>query len=135
MKNLIKKIFEQVVNEFVSQTFTLDNVKLVRDAAVVKLREAAKNTENKIDDWAVEVLVRMLSDDNLTKIYDWIIDTVKPLGENRCGFTPEQFDTLASSLNMTPDGCDNVCAAPSIAQIISLLEIVVPILIYWFKTK
>lgn len=134
MKTLLQNLLRQIVVDFVSKTFTLDNVKAFRDIVLEQLKEKVKQTDTTLDDWGTELVVKILSDANIEMIYSWIIDTVKPLGENRCGFTPEQFDTLASTLNITPDGCDNVCATPSIAQIISLLEIFVPILIDWFKT-
>ncbi len=135
MKTLLQNLLRQIVVDFVSKTFTLDNVKAFRDIVLEQLKEKVKQTDTTLDDWGIELVVKILSDENIEMIYSWVIDTVKPLGENRCGFTPEQFDNLANSLNMTQNGCDEVCATPSIAQIISLLEIFVPILIDWFKTK
>ena len=137
MKALLKNLLLQILQEFAQRAFTMENLKIVRDRLLAALKEQVESTETTIDDWAFNLVERALADDNLKRIFDWILRYAEVLlNPEICRSNPEQtLETLAEEIEFTTDAACEVCAAPSLIQVIQVLKIIIPILIEWYKGK
>ena len=137
MKSLLKNVLLQIVQEFAQKAFTFENLQIVRDRLMAALKEKVEGTETTIDDWAFNLVGRALADDNLQRIFDWILCYANVLFNPAvCRTSPEQpLETLAKEIDFTTDAACEVCAAPALIQVIQVLEIIIPILVDWYKGK
>ena len=135
MKSLLKNLLLQILQEFAQRAFTMENLKIVRDRLLSALKEQVKSTETTIDDWAYSITERALADDNLQKIFDWVVRYAEAfMNPAVCKASPEMtLEALAKEIDFTTDTSCEVCAAPSLVKIIQMLEIIVPILYDWYK--
>lgn len=131
MKNLLRKLLKQVLEQFINKTFTLDNVMKFRDVALSKLKEQVEQTETTIDDWGYELVAKLLDDRNLEKIYGWVLAYTRTIVTNNCLAPEDSLGALARKLDFQAE--DNSCGMPDLATVVVYLEIVVQILIEWFK--
>ena len=134
MKELIKRIFLEAVKDYLKQTFTLENVLKFRDEVIAKLRAQVEDTETKLDDYTLEVLETILNDCNIARIYNWLISRHLFIEENTCGASPEQYGKLADEIEFNNNLDGRTCAVPAIITVVQFLEIIVPVLIEWFKS-
>lgn len=137
MKTTLQKLLLKALSEYVEKAFTFDNLKLVRDRFLSLLSEQVKKTDTFIDDWACSMVERMLADDNLKRIFDWVKTYADDmLNPSICKVDPEHtLGALAKDFDFTEDSSSEVCAMPSLKSVIEILEIIIPILYDWFKKK
>ena len=129
---LIQKILREALIDFVTKAFTLDNLKLARDLIVKRLDDAASQTDTKIDDYAVALLERILNDENIVKVYQFILDNVSIAvdGTGLCKAAAVDVKQLALAIADEGDG-DNCCAV-SLSGLLKVLEVLMPLLIDWY---
>ena len=123
-------MLKQVLEQFISQNFTFENVKKFRDFLINQLKIQVAQTETAVDDWGVELVEKLLDDKNLERIYSWVVVNGRLILTNQCLSPQNSLGTLASKMVFVED---NVCGTPDLASVISFLEIIVPILIEWLK--
>lgn len=136
---IFNKIFREVLIDFVTMTFTIDNLKIARDMIIERLCDAAENTDTQIDDWAVALVERILSDENLGIVLNFIKDNigVNPDGTCKDGACKLQkapvvdYKTLALAIADNEDK-GNTCCNISLSALLQVLEIIMPYLIDWY---
>jgi len=133
MTELIKRLLIQALKDYADKTFTFDNLKLVRDRFLTLLKEQVEASENKIDDWAFPLVEKIFADENLKKVYDYVKTYAEALFGNVCTAPEKGYETLAKELDYTE--APEVCAMPDLKTVVAILEIVVPLLVEWFKKK
>lgn len=137
MKTTLQKLLLKALSEYVEKAFTFDNLKLVRDRFLSLLSEQVKKTDTFIDDWTCSMVERMLADDNLKRIFDWVKTYADDmLNPSICKADPKHtIGALANEMDFTADSSQVACAMPAMLQIVQILEVIVPILYDWFKKK
>lgn len=134
MKKLFEKILIKVIAESVEKAFTLENLKIVRTLALERLYNLAETTNTQLDDWAVVLIERLFADDNLEKIYEWVIANVKSVTGLTCMAKPEIIEELTKTLAFDRKGAENVCCSLKDFGIVrEILEILLPLLLEWIK--
>ena len=133
MTELIKRLLIQALKDYADKTFTFDNLKLVRDRFLTLLKEQVEESENKIDDWAFPLVEKIFADENLKKVFDYVKVYAEALFGNVCTAPEKGYETLAKELDYTE--APEVCAMPDLKTVVAILEIVVPLLVEWFKKK
>lgn len=133
MRELLQRILMETVKDYLKQTFTLENVLKFRDVVLDKIDESAEVTETQIDDYAVSIARTILNDENIARIYSWLVSRKWLFSDNTCSASREQYGELAEQIRF--DCGENVCATPSLIVIVQILELIVPVLIEWYKTK
>ena len=124
----------QAVLDFIEKSFTLENVKLMRDRFLSLMNEQVKETDTCIDDWFVSIVERMLWDDNLEKIYYYVkMYAGEIFNPTICKVEPNHtIGALANELDFTADSSQVACAMPATLQIVQILEFLIPVLYDWF---
>ena len=74
MLQLIQRLLEQAVKEYIDRLFTYRNLQAVRDRFVQSVDAAVSKTETPYDDLIWSITRRLLDDDNLAELYSWIRD-------------------------------------------------------------
>ena len=135
MNGILKRLLIKAVQDYAQKTFTFENLKLVRDRLLLTLKAEVSNTETQIDDWAYDMLARMLADDNLQKIFDWVIKYADAMFNSTiCTADPEHtLGALGKELDFTEDNNEPVCAMPALLTVVQILEVIMPVLYDWFK--
>ena len=130
---LIQKIFREVLIDFVTKAFTLDNLKIARDLIIQRLRDAAKQTDTQIDDYSVALLERILNDENIVKIYQFILDNVGIAvdGTGLCK-AAEPIDLNPLALAIADEETGENCCAICLSGLLKVLEVLMPLLIDWY---
>lgn len=136
MKTLLKKYLLKVIKEYALEAFTWENLKLARNRLYALIEAAIEQSETKMDDWAWSVVKGILNDENLKKIYDWILNNalnISPQTEMVYGIHYRRYEELARTLTLDTDG--KTYAAPSLTALLNLLEIIMPLLLEWYRGK
>lgn len=129
MKELLKKYIMEAVKDALYQAATKENLKLILQFVLDKLSEAALQSENKIDDWVVSMISGWVTDENVDKIWEYLISSkVNVYGAQNSDLS---LHRLAEQL--APDG--KVYASPTLPQVLSLLQTIISILYEWFYGK
>lgn len=130
--NVLKKILREILIEFVSMALTLENLKIARDMILERLYDAAENTDTQLDDWALVLVEKILSDENLAIVYKFIVDNVTIAVDGTCCKAPAvDLKPLALAIADREDG-GNTCCAISLSALLQVLNILMPYLIDWY---
>ena len=129
----MKKILREVLIDFVSKTFTLENLKIARTLIIERLENLADSTDTQLDDWAVVLVERILSDENLAVVYQFILDNVSIAVDGTCCCKAPAVDLkpLALAIADREDG-GNTCCAISLSALLQVLDVLMPYLIDWY---
>lgn len=136
---MIKQWLEQLLLRWAMKNFTIGNLRLLIDRVVAFLKVRAAETDTVADDWAIDALESILKDESkLTVIYDWINRFIKPEEDGVCRAvaepTDEQFDELAQAVSAAGIP-ENNCASIPVKEIESILRIILPVIIDYFRKK
>ena len=102
------------------------------------LKEKAGQTENVLDDWAVEAFEALIADDaKMALIHTFLLSR---LTGNLCESLPQkygftEYEALASALVHTPGECESteMCEGSWGASLAKILEAVIPVILEWFQ--
>ena len=132
----IKKTLENVVSQWLVRKVTVENVRGILEKVVADLKSKAAETENSVDDWAVEFLEMIVGSDEKLNL---IIDKIKgllPVSDGAVYYSSaeedeEDWGQLAICLTSETEGVygDSTTA---ITCIVSLLKVILPILAEYF---
>ena len=129
---ILQRLFREVLIDFVTKAFTFDNLKIARDLIVQRLNESADNTETQIDDWLVVIVEKILNDENLNKIYQFIIDFGNAVDDSGlCKAALADYKPLALAIADQDEEEIRTCGALSLSTLLKVLDILIPILIDW----
>lgn len=134
MRELLQRILTETIKDYLQRTFTLENVLIFRDAVLDKIDESAEVTETQIDDYAVSIARTILNDENIARVYSWLVSRKWLFDENVCSASREQYGELAEQIRFECGG-KVCCAIPSLIVVVQFLELIVPVLIEWYKAK
>lgn len=133
MTRILQKIIQGIVEDFIKKSFTIDNLKLLRDEIRIRIKAYTDSTETKLDDWLVVALDYVLTDESIEKIYQFVFEIVGSM--NVCKANPYDYTILAQNL-LQSDEEGTRCGAPvSVSGILAIVEILVPMLIDWLKHR
>ena len=133
MLQLIQRLLEQAVKEQINALFTYRNLQAVRDRFVTMVDEAVSKTETPYDDIIWRITRRLLDDDNLAELYNWINSNVPVLSAARVyGVESIEFVKLQDRLDLT---APNTAAAIPWADVVTILRVIIPILIEWYNKQ
>lgn len=131
MKALLEKILKKVIADYIDKAFTLENLKLIRNKTMELIWQKTKETDTQIDDWAAGIIERSLADDNLERIYSWLIAHIRAITATTCMVQPDFVESIANKLNMDNPACK--CGNPAFGIVRQFLEVLLPLLIEWLK--
>lgn len=134
---LLKSWIKEAALSYAIRFFTKENLKAVLTAIVAKVKEKAAETENFVDDWAIEFLESIVNSDAKIAIL-WEHLSVL-IGADKNGLilsdVPELgIQSLAEALVYQAEPVREY-AGINLVGIVQLLQVVVPILIDWFGRK
>lgn len=137
MESYFKSITNVVTNYLylaLLKRLDVETLRQILAVAVATAKAKADETETKIDDWIVEALENFVaSDEKLQVIVDWIRGKI---AGNICSDTVEgknEYEQIASAAlaaSEKPEGALEV-----VKLISSVLQVVVPIVIEWWKNQ
>ena len=136
---MLKEWLETFIIRWALKNFTVENLRLVLDRCVAYLKVRAAETGTPVDDWAIEILESIVTDESkLQIIYDWIDRFIHPCPDGVCRSaavpTEEQYKDLTFAVLNAGD--NTICKAIPIGAIESILRLIIPVLIeYWRKNK
>ena len=157
MRDLIERLLREAVQEYIERLFTYRNLQAVRDRFVTTVDEAVKSTSTPYDDLIWSITRRLLDDDNLAELYNWIKSNCAYINsiDKTCKAPAIDFAGLQDVLELT-DTCklqatakeqagDNglptvtakeLCAAAiPWADVVTVLRVIIPILIDWYNKQ
>ena len=133
MLQIIQRLLEQAVKEQINALFTFRNLQAVRDRFVQSVDAAVSKTETPYDDLIWSITRRLLDDDNLAELYNWINSNVPVLSAARVyGADFLEFVRLQDKLDLT---APNTAAAIPWADVVTILRVIIPILIDWYNKQ
>ena len=154
MRDLIERLLRQAVQEQIERLFTYRNLQAVRDRFVTMVDEAVKSTSTPYDDLVWRITRRLLDDDNLAELYNWVTNNFGIFSaDTLCKAQPYDFASLQDKLELTDtyklrataqeragDKClpavtaGELCAAAiPWADVVMMLRIILPILMEWYN--
>ena len=134
MRDLIRKLLDQAVKEYVDRLFTYRNLQAVRNKVVAALGDMTGKTVTVYDDFIWHVARKLLSDDNLAELYAYIRDNFGYINsvDKTCKAPEVTFDSLRDRLELTEgDKCN---AVPWIT-VVDVLRAIIPILLEWYNKQ
>ncbi|MDO4571581.1 MAG: hypothetical protein Q4D38_14445 [Planctomycetia bacterium] len=134
MFDKIKERLVAMLAAWAVKALTVENLRAVLSQFVEGLKEKAADTENIIDDWAIEFLEMIVaSDEKMAILSDFIKGKLASITMcEATEFRLDEYGELAAELTLKTRVCASVVSWVSIAQ---LLQIVVPILVDFFAKK
>ena len=134
MLQIIQRLLEQAVKEQIEKLFTYRNLQAVRDRFVTTVDEAVKNTSTPYDDLAWSITRRLLDDDNLAELYNWVKTNFAYVNatDKTCKAPQIDFASLQDVLDLT---APNTAAAIPWADVVTILRVIIPILIDWYNRQ
>ena len=132
MRDLIQRLLEQAVKEYIDRLFTYRNLQAVRDKVVVALDDMTGKTVTVYDDIVWHVVRKLLSDDNLAELYAYIRDNFGYLNsvDKTCKAPEVTFDSLRDRLELTDT---YKAAAVEWLTVVDVLRVIIPILLEWYN--
>lgn len=126
-KNTIKNF---LIRAIIGQ-LTIEKLKVNLSSLLWFLDGKASETENVVDDWIIEALYDIVNNDEKLKVvYNFVMNYIQPGSDGVCKALPgeEQWKQLAVEVTSAgePEG---VCKSVDIAQIVRLLQMVIPAII------
>ena len=134
MRDLIQRLLEQAVKEYIDRLFTYRNLQAVRDKVVAALDDMTGKTVNVYDDTIWHIAKRLLDDDNLAELYSYIRDKFAYINsvDKTCKAPEVTFDSLRDRLELTEgDKCN---AVPWIV-VVDVLRAIIPVLLEWYNKQ
>lgn len=130
---MIRQWLEKFIVKWAVEQFTLENLRSILVRCVAFLRVKASETDNLVDDWAIEALEGIVADDNKMKIlYDWLYSYVAK-GVCTAAPTLDAEKTLINDLILA-DGADGKnCKAIPPSAWEAVLNMIIPILIEFWR--
>ena len=134
MRDLIQRLLEQAVKEYIDRLFTYRNLQAVRDKVVAALDDMTGKTVNVYDDTIWHIAKRLLDDDNLAELYNWVKTNFAYVNatDKTCKAPQIDFASLQDVLEVT-----DAYKAASIqwATVVEVLRVIIPILIEWYNKQ
>lgn len=134
MLQLIQRLLEQAVKEQINALFTYRNLQAVRDRFVTMVDEAVMSTSTPYDDLIWSITRRLLDDDNLAELYNWVKSNCAYVNatDKTCMAPAIDFAGLQDVLEVTEP---NKAAAIPWADVVTILRVIIPILIEWYNKQ
>ena len=134
MRDLIRKLLEQAVKEYIDRLFTYRNLQAVRDKVVAALDDMTGKTVTVYDDIVWHVTRKLLSDDNLAELYAYIRDNFGYINsvDKTCKAPEVTFDSLRDRLELTDT---YKAAAVEWLTVVDVLRAIIPILLEWYNKQ
>ena len=134
MRDLIRKLLEQAVKEYIDRLFTYRNLQAVRDKVVAALDDMTGKTVTVYDDIVWHVARKLLSDDNLAELYAYIRDNFGYINsvDKTCKAPEVTFDSLRDRLELTDT---YKAAAVEWLTVVDVLRAIIPILLAWYNKQ
>ena len=135
---MLKEWLQKNIIRWLVQQFTVENLKTILQRCVDYLKVKSYETENVIDDWAIQIFEDIINDDTkISIIYGWLSQFVKSFEGNdgRCCIrNPNKDDDKALIDNLLEVNRDEgVCKSIPPAAWEAALRMVIPFLIDWFR--
>lgn len=138
-KKWLKEYLISAIQDYAKDAITEDNLKAIIDYVIVKLESLSKTTDTTIDDWVIEVLKSWMTDKNISTIFNFIknnvTDSAKVYGCCPKCIKHDDYEKLVRNevdLALKLENFDDRhCSSISLSSIISILEIVLPLLYKW----
>ena len=130
----IKEAVSGWIVEVLLSRIDVETVRGIFQRAVNALKEKTLETENQVDDWAVEALEAIVADDAKMEIVtQFIREKIGGVGVCESSISVDEYNALALDIvgEKTADGecCDSVTSR----LLAELLVMILPTLIEWFK--
>ena len=134
MRDLIQRLLEQAVKEYIDRLFTYRNLQAVRDKVVAALDDMTGKTVTVYDDIVWHVARKLLSDDNLAELYAYIRDNFGYINsvDKTCKAPEVTFDSLRDRLELTDT---YKAAAVEWLTVVDVLRAIIPILLAWYNKQ
>ena len=134
MRDLIRKLLEQAVKEYIDRLFTYRNLQAVRDKVVAALDDMTGKTVTVYDDLIWRIARRLFDDDNLAELYNWVKTNFAYVNavDKTCKAPVFDFASLQDVLDVTES--DKAAAIPW-ADVVTILRVIIPILIEWYNRQ
>ena len=134
MRDLIQRLLEQAVKEYIDRLFTYRNLQAARDKVVAALDDMTGKTVTVYDDIVWHVARKLLSDDNLAELYAYIRDNFGYINsvDKTCKAAEVTFDSLRDRLELTDT---YKAAAVEWLTVVDVLRAIIPILIDWYNKQ
>ena len=130
---MLKRWIEQYIVKWAVEQFTIENLKLILARCVEFLKVKSYETENYVDDWAVEILEGLVNDENKMKIlYDWLYSYIAP-GVCKAAPALEDEKTLINDLIAAGEADGKECKAIPVSTWEAVLNLVIPFLIEFWR--
>ena len=133
-RDLIQRLLEQAVKEYIDRLFTYRNLQAVRDKVVAILDDMTGKTVTVYDDIVWHVTRKLLSDDNLAELYAYIRDNFGYINsvDKTCKAPEVTFDSLRDRLELTDT---YKAAAVEWLTVVDVLRAIIPILLEWYNKQ
>ena len=134
MRDLIQRLLEQAVKEYIDRLFTYRNLQAVRDKVVAALDDMTGKTVTVYDDIIWHVARKLLSDDNLAELYAYVRDNFGYINsvDKTCKAPEVTFDSLRDRLELTDT---YKAAAVEWLTVVDVLRAIIPILLEWYNKQ
>ena len=134
MRGLIQRLLDKAVKEYVERLFTYRNLQAVRDRFVQSVDAAVVKTETPYDDLIWSITRRLLDDDNLAELYNWIKTNCAYVNsiDKTCKAPAIDFAGLQDVLEVTEP---NKAASIQWVTVVEVLRVIIPILIDWYNKQ
>ena len=132
MRDLIQRLLEQAVKEYIDRLFTYRNLQAVRDKVVKALDDMTGKTVTPYDDLIWSITRRLFDDDNLAELYNWVRSNCAYVNsiDKTCKAPQIDFVSLQDVLDLT---APNTAAAIPWADVVIVLRVIIPILLEWYN--
>ena len=134
MRDLIERLLREAVKEYIERLFTYRNLQAVRDRFIQSVDAAVAKTETPYDDLIWSITRRLLDDDNLAELYNWIKSNCAYINsiDKTCKAPQVDFASLQDVLDLT---APNAAAAIPWETVVTVLRVIIPILLQWYNKQ
>lgn len=132
----ITEILQNFLLRLIIGQLTPEKLKRHLESFLVFLDNKTQQTENIVDDWMVEALYDIVNNgEKLNVIYSFLMSFLTPQEDGVCKALPTdaQWNQLGTEVAQAGEE-DGVCKAVDIAQIILLLQTILPPIIEIYNT-
>ena len=134
MRDLIERLLREAVQDYIERLFTYRNLQAVRDKVVAALDDMTGKTVTVYDDIIWRIAKRLLDDDNLAELYNWVKSNCAYVNatDKTCKAPQIDFASLQDVLEVTEP---NKAATIQWATVVAVLRVIIPILIDWYNKQ
>ena len=135
---MLKEWLKKNIMRWLVQQFTCENLKTILLRCVDFLKVKSYETENVIDDWAIQIFEDIVKDDaKISIIYGWLSQFITSFDDNEgrcCLRNPNKADekALVETL-LDVNNEKGVCQAIPASTWETVLQMILPFLIDWFR--